>query len=59
MVCLHEKSVRKGMLYMKVLTEAWLKAAKNDLDVIDRIIEDNHLSHIVAFHAQQAVEKGF
>lgn len=44
---------------MKVLTEAWLKAAKNDLDVIDRIIKDNHLSHIVAFHAQQAVEKCF
>ena len=44
---------------MKVLTEAWLKAAKNDLDVIDRIIAEAHLSHIVAFHAQQAVEKCF
>jgi HEPN domain-containing protein len=44
---------------MKSLTKAWLDAAKNDLDVIDRIIEDAHLSHIVAFHAQQAVEKCF
>ena len=44
---------------MKNLTKAWLDAAKNDLDVIDRIIGDNHLSHIVAFHAQQGVEKCF
>jgi HEPN domain-containing protein len=44
---------------MKSLTEAWLVAARNDLDVIERIIEDSHLSHIVAFHAQQAVEKCF
>ncbi|MCD6525953.1 MAG: HEPN domain-containing protein [Desulfuromonas sp.] len=44
---------------MKSLTKAWLDAAKNDLDVINRIIEDDHLSHIVAFHAQQAVEKCF
>lgn len=44
---------------MKSLTEAWLDAAKNDLDVIVRIIGDDHLSHIVAFHAQQSVEKCF
>jgi len=44
---------------MKSLTNAWLDAAKNDLDVIDRIIKDDHLAHIVAFHAQQAVEKCF
>ncbi len=44
---------------MKSLTKAWLDAAKNDLDVIDRIIKDVHLSHIVAFHAQQSVEKCF
>ena len=44
---------------MKSLTEAWLTAAKDDLDVVNRIIEDDHLSHIVAFHAQQAVEKCF
>lgn len=44
---------------MKSLTESWLVAARNDLDVIERIIEDSHLSHIVAFHAQQAVEKCF
>ena len=44
---------------MKKLTKAWLDAAQHDLDVIARIIEDSHLSHIVAFHAQQSVEKCF
>ncbi|MDF1581520.1 MAG: HEPN domain-containing protein [Desulfuromonadales bacterium] len=44
---------------MKKLTEEWLKAAKDDLDVIERIVNDAHLSHIVAFHAQQSIEKVF
>jgi len=44
---------------MKKLTEDWLKAAQDDLDVIARIIKDDHLSHIVAFHAQQCLEKLF
>ncbi|WP_432823898.1 HEPN domain-containing protein [Trichloromonas sp.] len=44
---------------MKKLTEEWLKAAKDDLDVIERILGDEHLSHIVAFHAQQSIEKAF
>jgi HEPN domain-containing protein len=43
---------------MKSLTEEWLKAARDDLDVIERIIDDAHLAHIVAFHAQQCIEKG-
>ena len=42
---------------MKKLTEEWLKAAKDDLRVIDRIGQDEHLTHMIAFHAQQAVEK--
>lgn len=44
---------------MKKLTEDWLKAAQDDLDVIARIIKDDHLSHIVAFHAKQCLEKLF
>ena len=44
---------------MKKLTEEWLKAAKDDLYVIERIIDDVQLSHIVAFHAQQCVEMVF
>lgn len=44
---------------MKKATEEWCKAAKDDLDVIERIVNDDHLSHIVAFHAQQCIEKIF
>ncbi|MFO7761666.1 MAG: HEPN domain-containing protein [Thermodesulfobacteriota bacterium] len=44
---------------MKAPTEEWLKAAKDDLDVIERIIDAAHLTHIVAFHAQQCIEKSF
>jgi len=44
---------------MKKITKEWLKAAQDDLSVIDRIIHDEGLTHIVAFHAQQCVEKCF
>lgn len=44
---------------MKKITREWLKAAQDDLSVIDRIVEDENLTHIVAFHAQQCVEKCF
>ena len=44
---------------MKKLTDEWLRAAKDDLDVIEKIINDEHLSHMVAFHAQQCIEKVF
>lgn len=42
---------------MKHMTNEWLKSAEDDLSVIEEIIEKEHLSHQVAFHAQQAVEK--
>lgn len=35
----------------------WLKSAKIDLDTIDSIINDEHLTPSVAFHSQQACEK--
>lgn len=44
---------------MKEMTNEWLKAAKDDLDTIEEIIEQHHLTNIVVFHAQQAVEKCF
>lgn len=37
----------------------WLKAANDDLDSISYIIEVEHLTNIVAFHSQQAIEKSF
>ena len=42
---------------MKKISEEWLKAATDDLSVIEKIISDDHLTHMVAFHSQQAIEK--
>lgn len=42
---------------MKKVTEEWLRAADDDLRVIERICGDEYLTHMLAFHAQQAVEK--
>ena len=42
---------------MKKQTENWLNAAKDDLILIGEIILNEHLTHMVAFHAQQAIEK--
>lgn len=44
---------------MKQLTNEWFKAACDDLKVIEKIIDEDYLSHIVAFHAQQCIEKTF
>ncbi|MBN2103818.1 HEPN domain-containing protein [bacterium] len=44
---------------MKQITKEWLSAAKDDLIVIEKIIDDDLLSHVVAFHAQQCIEKVF
>lgn len=37
----------------------WLKAAYSDLRSIEHIINDSFLTHVVAFHSQQAIEKSF
>jgi len=42
---------------MKKIAEEWLKAATDDLSVVMKIISDDHLTHMVAFHSQQAIEK--
>ncbi len=42
---------------MKKITLEWLNSAKDDLLIITKIIDDSSLSHQVAFHAQQALEK--
>lgn len=42
---------------MKKISEEWLKAAKDDLRVADKIIADEVLTHMVAFHSQQCIEK--
>ena len=44
---------------MKLLTGEWLKSADSDIKTINEIIENPELTHIVAFHAHQCVEKCF
>ncbi|RMF37150.1 MAG: HEPN domain-containing protein [Chloroflexi bacterium] len=35
----------------------WLESAGSDLRTIEHILDDDALTHVVAFHAQQCVEK--
>ena len=42
---------------MKAITSDWLRSASTDLETIDEIIDNVNLTAIVAFHAQQCVEK--
>jgi HEPN domain-containing protein len=44
---------------MRATTRDWLTFAQKDLVNCERILDDEFLTNIVAFHAQQAVEKGF
>lgn len=44
---------------MKKITREWFNSAKADLMIIDKIIDDAFLTHQVAFHSQQAIEKSF
>ncbi len=44
---------------MKASTQQWLEYAKADLVNCERILDDEFLTNIVAFHSQQAVEKRF
>jgi len=44
---------------MKFITEEWLKSSESDLHTIEEIIDNEMLTHIVAFHCQQCIEKAF
>lgn len=44
---------------MKKSALAWMLAAEDDLTLIGEIYSNQSLTHLVAFHAQQAVEKSF
>ena len=41
----------------RTLAKEWLSAAKDDLMTIMAILNNEHLTNIVAFHAQQSIEK--
>lgn len=42
---------------MKMISKEWLKASNDDILIIEQIISIEHLTHMVAFHSQQAIEK--
>jgi len=42
---------------MKPQAKAWVNAAKDDITVVEEIIGNSVLTHMVAFHCEQAVEK--
>lgn len=42
---------------MKTLTQEWLKAARDDILTIEELLDNEHLTNMVAFHAEQAIEK--
>ncbi|MCX6073998.1 MAG: HEPN domain-containing protein [Campylobacterales bacterium] len=44
---------------MKFMTGEWFKAAEMDLMTIEEIKDNEHLTTIIAFHAQQCIEKVF
>lgn len=44
---------------MKEITKDWLTSADSDLQIIQHIEKEEYLTHQLAFHAQQAVEKSF
>lgn len=42
---------------MKFISNEWLKSAMSDIDTMKAILENELLAHMVAFHAQQCIEK--
>ena len=44
---------------MKTAAEEWITAARDDLETVAEIVKNPRLTHVVAFHVQQCIEKGF
>lgn len=44
---------------MKKITSEWLLSAESDLLLVKEIINNENLTHLSAFHSQQAIEKSF
>lgn len=42
---------------MKFLAGEWLRSAESDIETIAEIIDNPHLTHVVAFHSHQCIEK--
>ncbi|MDI3521586.1 MAG: hypothetical protein PWR04_1574, partial [Anaerophaga sp.] len=54
--CLPVKSVKKGKSSMKKTTNDWLISAENDIQLNSNILHIEQLTHLIAFHTQQAIE---
>ena len=44
---------------MKTTTQEWLNFAKADIMNCEKILDEEFLTNIIAFHSQQAIEKSF
>jgi len=44
---------------MRDTTRQWLEFAETDLRTCEKLLEDDFLTNIVAFHSQQVIEKSF
>lgn len=53
------KFLSQEKFFMKKQVENWLDAASDDIRLIEKIGEDESLTNMIAFHAEQAVEKSF
>lgn len=42
---------------MRTVTLGWLKSAYSDLIVIKEIVDNEYVTHMVAFHSRQSIEK--
>lgn len=45
--------------FMKAITREWLNAANDDLIAMEVMLGREEITNMVAFHAQQAIEKSF
>ena len=44
---------------MNEAAKEWLARAREDLETVERLLDDEGLTNIAAFHAQQCIEKCF
>jgi HEPN domain-containing protein len=44
---------------MNEVAKEWLARAREDLETVERLLEEKGLTNIAAFHAQQCIEKCF
>ena len=46
-----KKLFKKEKFFMKLITKEWLNRAKDDLDVVEEIFDNENLTNMVAFHS--------